>query len=859
MKLEFEVRQQEAKVLGGNNELVAESRNYVFAHFTFTNDWRELTKTIFFKQGESTFITLVLDQNDCCLVPKELLANDGDFTIHVTGSGIDGTIITTNPIKVFVKGNGIITNDNTGAPTVDFLTESVTTVKKYRDEAEGFADETKETKAEAVALVANIKESETNAAKYADAAGKSAVASENSAKEAANSAKEIGDAESRAKEYAEEAGRQAVSAGNSADGAERSKSDAGLSATESANSAAAAAGSERTASAAAGSALSNALSASASATAASNSAQGIAQAEQSAAASERAATQQATDAALSAAAAAGSAGIALEASNNVNVFVPAVSPGGDISWTNPKGLPNPATVNIKGPKGDTGEPGIQGVQKVFENIFAMQRTGKVYQVKLPKFASNPTSAGEKLLGNAGLVFEPSTDTVEGRDDYANIPLFKWWHCNYIREDNTDVRITAVKGADGYKEEGAVDVGAMGMTFYWGVVDNSDHILLTISDSPHPELNLKPWVESVRADGTVAPYWCHSAFMSVLADDGLYRSQPYKKPVRNQSHNNMITNYAKKGKGYTGAGDSRNTFQVIFNAIMGATKNSQTLYAGVTDHSFQYPTLTKSASANNYVTVSASQAANIPVGTYVSIGYKQMVSGSPSTDRYYDNLHKYADDVVVLSKETQSDGNVRVYVDAAPFPTLDVTIASGVTSEVYISSMHAHSGETNKVIGKHNGSPVSNTNGKYPYRVQGTEYAVGGYVVASDIVMFFKEDYSKDVYVAPKGVAHSSSDATILATYTNVGNIPASADGKGNDYYSGDIGFEVTTGVTYPSTQGVSSSQGTGDYVYTGGAATSGSREYLIGGVLGYGGRAGALCVYCWLGLGGEDWYCLSAD
>lgn len=67
-----------------------------------------------------------------------------------------------------------------------------------------------------------------------------------------------------------------------------------------------------------------------------------------------------TEASSSATAAAGSAGIALEASNNVNVFVPAVSPGGDISWTNPKGLPNPATVNVKGPKGDTGEQGIQG-------------------------------------------------------------------------------------------------------------------------------------------------------------------------------------------------------------------------------------------------------------------------------------------------------------------------------------------------------------------------------------------------------------------------------------------------------------------------------------------------------------------
>lgn len=497
--------------------------------------------------------------------------------------------------------------------------------------------------------------------------------------------------------------------------------------------------------------------------------------------------------------------------------------------------------------------------KIFEQHFAMLRTGKVYQVKLPKYASNPTSAGEKLLDNAGLVFEPSTDTVEGQDDYADIPLFNWWHCNYIREDNTDVRITAVKGADSYKEEGAVDVGAMGMTFYWGVVDNDDHILLTISDMPHPELNLKPWVESVRADGTVAPYWCHSAFMSVLASDGLYRSQPYNKVVRNQSHNNMITNYAKKGKGYTGAGDSRNTFQVIFNAIMGATKNSQTLYAGVTDHNFQYPTLTKSASMNNYVTVTADQAAKIPVGTYVSIGYAGYSNSATQLDRAYDNIHKYADDVVVLSKETQADGNVRVYVDAAPFPTLDVTVASGVTSPVYITSMHAHTGETNKVIGKHNGSPVSNTNGKYPYRVQGTEYAVGGYVVASDIVMSFKEDYSKDVYVAPKGVAHSSSDATILITYAKVGNIPASADGKGGDYWVGDFAFNVEHGVSYPSAQGGSSAQGAGDMLYAGGANTSGTREYLMGGSLGPGAVAGALYVNCWYGLGLVNWSFLSAD
>lgn len=47
-------------------------------------------------------------------------------------------------------------------------------------------------------------------------------------------------------------------------------------------------------------------------------------------------------------------------SENVNVFVPSVDADGTLTWTNKAGLANPATVNIKGAKGDKGEQGIQG-------------------------------------------------------------------------------------------------------------------------------------------------------------------------------------------------------------------------------------------------------------------------------------------------------------------------------------------------------------------------------------------------------------------------------------------------------------------------------------------------------------------
>lgn len=50
----------------------------------------------------------------------------------------------------------------------------------------------------------------------------------------------------------------------------------------------------------------------------------------------------------------GSAGV------NGATFTPAVSTAGVLSWTNDKGLSNPAAVNIKGQKGDTGLQGAKG-------------------------------------------------------------------------------------------------------------------------------------------------------------------------------------------------------------------------------------------------------------------------------------------------------------------------------------------------------------------------------------------------------------------------------------------------------------------------------------------------------------------
>ena len=506
------------------------------------------------------------------------------------------------------------------------------------------------------------------------------------------------------------------------------------------------------------------------------------------------------------------------------------------------------------------------LEKSIENYYAMRRTGKVYQTKLWKFATNPTSTGVKQLDNEGLVFEPSTDTEEGQDDYLNgqHPLFEWVHCNYIRDADGTARPIAIEGSDEYKTTGAVDVGAMQMSFWFSWdTSNAEYDLITISDLPHTDLGLVPWCECKKADGTTVPWCIGSAYISGKASDGKLRSQPGLLPERNQSHNNMITNYQEKGEGYWGAGACRNTFQFIFNAIKGATKNSQSLFAGVTKWNIQYEASIQSAENHTYFPVTNEQAENIPIGTCVSVGYGGNNSGTANNDRGQETIHEYADDVKVLRKEALPDGeNTAIYLDIpddAAFNTMPHVYDDTFSAPIILSSMHAVAGLTDSVIGHHDGSPVSNTDAKHPYRVQGREYAVGGYIVASDTVAYLNADGSRTVYTAEKGTAHSNNQETILSTYKNAGTIPNGATGTAADWYIGDLSLDENTAAWWPSAEGSGSTQGVCDRYYAGGASSNTLREYLQSGDLGSGSAAGVGCLALTVSLSYGDWSSLACD
>ena len=568
-------------------------------------------------------------------------------------------------------------------------------------------------------------------------------------------------------------------------------------------------------------------------------------------------------------------------------YTPSVSDDGVLTWQGSQdGMPTLPSADIRGPKGEDGlglptpTEGDAGkvptvndagtgyelrstLEKNISDYYAMRRTGKVYQTRLWKFEANPTSSGEKLLDNAGLVFEPSTDAEEGQDDYLNgqNPLFEWVNVNYVRDDDGAPRPTAIEGQTDFKTSGAVDVGAMQMSFWYKIdASGEDYIDYYVSDTPHPELGLAPWPECVKSDGAVLPWCIGSKYISGVASDGMPRSQPGLKPIRNVSHNSMITTYQQKGPGYWGAGAVRNTFQILFNTIKGATKSSQALYTGTTNYNFQYEASVQRAEKGTWFPVTNAQANNIIVGAYVSVGYGSNNNGAVNNDRGSATIHSYADDVKVLRVEDLDEDNKAVYLDIEEgFSTQPVALTDSLSAPIIMSSMHWWSGATDSVRGHHDGSPGSNTDSKHPYRVQGREYAVGGYMVASDTVAWLNENGARTVYAAPRGTAHSTNTETIQSTYRQIGTIPLNSSGSVVDYWIGDAGIDEDTGAWYPAAQGSGSTQGCSDMYYAAGDATNMFRGYLQCGSLWDGSAAGSCCLRLGAGLGFGNWDALAGD
>lgn len=475
-----------------------------------------------------------------------------------------------------------------------------------------------------------------------------------------------------------------------------------------------------------------------------------------------------------------------------------------------------------------------------ETYYALRRSGVKYSVQIPKFAANQSSTCTKTGINATLKYVPSTDTDAGTDDYENIPLFQWVHVIYKRYSDGAPYPVAIEGTKEYDDllaTGSCDVGSMQMSFYVSLdSSNEAYDTLTISDLPFDGAVI--WSECRRANGDILPWCIGSSYYSSKGDDDLLHSLPNRRPENFQSYNNMCDNYPKKGAGYQGAGTERTTFSYIFMTIKGGTKNIQTLFQGCTNYNFQYTCAVAETNVKRVI-VTESQGANFVIDASVTLG-----TNSSNNDRGYSSTFSISKDAKVLSKE-------KVTINDTSYIAINLDLATPITTttSTLISSIHWRSGSTDKVFGHRDGSYVSNTDAKHPFRIQGREYRVGGWDVASD-TMFQLTSTGRDIYVWPKGTKHVKNSKTGAI---KVGTLPLASD-----CWIGDLTFDPVTGVYWFTVIGKDSGTGLGDYFYSGGTATDTLREYLIGGYL-WNGLNSGFYLTAGYGLSDARWSFVAAD
>lgn len=506
----------------------------------------------------------------------------------------------------------------------------------------------------------------------------------------------------------------------------------------------------------------------------------------------------------------------------------------------------------------------------FENMFALQRTGDIYTVRFPKWETSHSSIGEKLDANAGLVCEPSTKTIKGQNDYENIPLFKTYDVNAYVDEHGVRHITAIKGQNNFKDTGKNDVFVLGMSYYEKVWEDEQYWYYSRTDSPREGYTIAR--ECINRDGTIQPFALYSKYVCGDIDGILYSSKGLM-PSRqtsstaqlgtlnaNNSYNGMISAFQKRGKFYSGGMTCDYKYILTTFYLKYATLNSQSIMAGCTNYSFQYVASVQSEDKSTYFPLTKSQANAVEIGSYVSVGYAHI---NKLPDRYYQNMHMYANDVKVLRKEAIDDNNVAIYLDVKePFNTMPVTVADGVISDIYISAMHWHSGFSDDVLDR-DGCPCETkselTNGKFPIVIQGIECMVGGYETYANAFMDIVDASGKrEVYIQNDASQLTTNIATAKTTYKKS---PYSIQPqKLNSWnYITRIDFDLENGAfvqTNVEQDGSSTATGFADGVYVDNAS-SGQREFLGFAYLMTGSPAGLSCLHAGIGVGIMSWYSLA--
>lgn len=483
--------------------------------------------------------------------------------------------------------------------------------------------------------------------------------------------------------------------------------------------------------------------------------------------------------------------------------------------------------------------------------------GRTYSVFFEDADETMVCTGTKEDDNADIATPvPSTNAVRNENPYDEIPLFKPIECNGYVDDNGELHITAVKGEPEFRSDGTkgdvcialktgyirtiIDtVGIMGPL---GKKGTKISVTDSLRESEYPGFPFIPYTAAIRPDGSVRPYVLIPKYQAVNFN-GSYYSLPGFAPAYNVSHNGQITTFQKRGSQYCGETCSDAEIWETLFMIVFANMNSQAVMVGCTGFGDQYMAAVAEENVERII-LTKKQAEYFPIGCCVSIGE---MGSSTNKDRSQSYMHNLANRVKVTKIEALNDdsGNYALYVDNG-----GVTFNTSVTT--CVSTMPWHTGSTDKVKGTC-GSPYSNTNGKEPFKFLGIEFALGQYVVRSDVILNGVYDAEADTY---QQEIYTCYDCKYFATEINehYKMLGYAIPDSGNAWkYIKNLGFDVNfPHIRMASEYGGDSNKRFGDAVHTGTRA-SGTREFLSLGLLGNWSFAGLRIAGLYLWLGGGHW------
>ena len=482
----------------------------------------------------------------------------------------------------------------------------------------------------------------------------------------------------------------------------------------------------------------------------------------------------------------------------------------------------------------------------FKNFFALQRTGKKYTVKFPLWETSQVSTGEKLDDNAGLIIEPSTITEKGRDDYAEIPLFKTYDCN-VERINGKLQITAMKGDVNYNAE-EKDTFVLGMPYYQKTWVQDGYFYLSRSDVQHEGYILCP--EAKKTDG-MRSFCLYAKYVSGRNSSKIIGSYKGKAPVRNiLSHNGCITEGKKRGEGYC-FGSSydiayiQNTFLIKY-----ADRDWNKRLGGHFASSGNQFLISKPETGAKRVVLAKANAEKFPIGSSVSVGD---LGEDTNKDRGNAKIHNICDNVKILDI-------IEVDVDNKAL-VLDISENITTTSTTWVTSMHWNSGFSDDIIGR-DGCPCKTKSQislmLYPSVIQGIECMVGGYETLGNAFMDIIDGTHRDVYVCDDSTKLTTDINTAKKNYKK---LPKQMTVTKNDQwcYGTNIHIDLENGmniITQAGESGSGSSTGFCDGIYFDNATTN-QREFLLLGALGHGGICGAFYSSGGNGLGDTWWHILA--